>query len=294
MTRRSIIHRGMFPGSFYLANTAIFRYINGAEPLITGGNVQVCLLASGSKGNAIYVETAESRLLIDAGLSAREIGHRLNAIGAAPENLDALLVTHEHRDHCRGLGPVARRWNVPVHVHHATREALPGVGKLEHTVEFDSGDVFCLRDMEIQTVPITHDAVAPTGFILSTADGNIGIVTDLGLATRLVADRFQKCRVLILESNHDENMLRDGPYPWHLKQRVRSRHGHLSNRESADLLRQLHWEGLEAVFLAHLSETNNSPQLAEACARQVLGQQGKSSARLFIGSQHRHSDCFAW
>lgn len=256
--------------------------------------MQVCLLASGSKGNAIYVETAESRVLIDAGLSAREIGRRLDVIGAAPENLDALLVTHEHRDHCRGLGPVARRWNVPVHIHHATRDALPDVGKLEHTVEFDSGDLFCLRDMEIQTVPITHDAVAPTGFILSTAKGKIGIVTDLGFATRLVADRFQGCRVLILESNHDEDLLRDGPYPWHLKQRVRSRHGHLSNKESAELLRHLHWDGLEAVFLAHLSETNNTPQLAETGARNALKEQGDSTTRLFIGSQDHPSDCFVW
>ncbi|ABA88578.1 metal-dependent hydrolase, beta-lactamase superfamily [Syntrophotalea carbinolica DSM 2380] len=256
--------------------------------------MQVCLLASGSKGNAIYVETAESRLLIDAGLSAREIGRRLQVIGAEPERLDALLVTHEHRDHCCGLGPVARRWNVPVHVHQATHEALPGVGKLPSTVTFDSGDTFRLRDIEVQTVPITHDAVAPTGFILSTSAGKIGIVTDLGLATRLVADRFKGCRVLVLESNHDEDLLRDGPYPWHLKQRVRSRHGHLSNNEAAQLLRDLHWDGLEAVFLAHLSETNNTPQLAEACARGVLEEQGASSTQLFIGSQNKPSDCFVW
>jgi phosphoribosyl 1,2-cyclic phosphodiesterase len=256
--------------------------------------VQVCLLASGSKGNAIYVETAESRLLIDAGLSAREIGYRLNVVGADPEKLDALLVTHEHGDHCRGLGPMSRRWKLPVHVHHATREALPKVGKLDRTVEFDSGDTFSLRDIEVETVPITHDAVAPTGFILSTSGGKIGIITDLGLATRLVADRFRGCRVLILESNHDEDLLRDGPYPWHLKQRVRSRHGHLSNSESADLLRNLYWDGLEAVFLAHLSETNNTPQLAEICARKVLEEQGDHSTQLFIGSQNHPSARFVW
>ncbi len=256
--------------------------------------MQVCLLASGSKGNAIYVETAESRLLIDAGLSAREIGYRLNVIGALPENLDAVLVTHEHGDHCRGLGPVARRWKLPVHVHHATRDALPKVGKLDHTIEFDSGDTFCLRDIEIETVPITHDAVAPTGFILSTSGGKIGVVTDLGLATRLVADRFKGCRVLVLESNHDEDLLRDGPYPWHLKQRVRSRHGHLSNSECAELLRDLYWDGLEAVFLAHLSETNNTPQLAETCARNVLEEQGNNSTHLIIGSQNTPSARFTW
>jgi len=254
--------------------------------------VQVCLLASGSKGNAIYVETDESRLLIDAGLSAREIGHRLHAIGKDAEDLDAILLTHEHRDHCRGLGPVSRRWKLPVHVHHATREALPDVGTLSQTIEFDSGDTFGLRDLEVHTVPVTHDAAAPTGFILSTPGGKIGIITDLGLATRLVADRFQGCRVLVIESNHDEDMLRDGPYPWPLKQRVRSRHGHLSNRESADLLRNLYWPGMEAVFLAHLSETNNTPQLAESCARSVLEELGASETPLFVGSQNRPGVCY--
>lgn len=254
--------------------------------------MRVCLLASGSKGNVIYVETAESRLLIDAGLSAREIGRRLNLIGACADNLDAMLVTHEHRDHCRGLGPAARRWHLPVHVHHATRGALPDVGVLADTVEFDSGDRFCLRDLEVETVPVTHDAVAPTGFILTTAEGKIGIVTDLGLATRLVADRFQGCRALVLESNHDEEMLRDGPYPWPLKQRIRSRHGHLSNRESAELLQTLYWDGLEAVFLAHLSETNNAPHLAERCAREVLAGHAAEGVQLVVGSQDCPSLCF--
>ncbi|APG25553.1 MAG: MBL fold metallo-hydrolase [Syntrophotalea acetylenica] len=254
--------------------------------------MQICLLASGSKGNAIYVETAESRLLIDAGLSAREIGNRLNAIGKSPEQLDALLVTHEHGDHCRGLGPVSRRWKLPVHIHHATREALPHAGKLTQTIAFDSGDTFCLRDLIVHTVPVTHDAAAPTGFILETSSGKIGIATDLGLATRLVIDRFQGCRVLVLESNHDEDLLRDGPYPWHLKQRIRSRHGHLSNRESAELLRSLAWPGLEAVLLAHLSEANNTPQLAEDCARKALNDIKAFSTQLFVGCQDRPSICF--
>jgi phosphoribosyl 1,2-cyclic phosphodiesterase len=256
--------------------------------------VRICLLASGSKGNAIYIETAESRLLVDAGLSARETGRRLESIGADPDKLDAVLVSHEHGDHCRGLGPVARRWHLPVHVHHATLQALPRVGKLDRVEEFDSGATFCLRDVQIETVPLTHDAVAPTGFIITSAAGRIGIVTDLGLATRLVTERYRNCRALVLESNHDELLLRDGPYPWPLKQRIRSRHGHLSNTESAELLHNLVWEGLEAVLLAHLSETNNTPQRAEGCARAVLDRQTCCRPQLLIGTQHAASACYAW
>jgi phosphoribosyl 1,2-cyclic phosphodiesterase len=256
--------------------------------------VQVCLLASGSKGNAIYIETAESRLLVDAGLSARETGRRLESIGADPAQLDAVLVSHEHGDHCRGLGPVARRWHLPVHVHPATLQALPRVGRLDRVEEFDSGASFDLRDVRIETVPLTHDAAAPSGFIIATATGRIGIVTDLGLATRLVTERFRGCRVLVLESNHDEQLLRDGPYPWPLKQRIRGRHGHLSNRESAELLQNLVWEGLEAVFLAHLSEANNTPRRAEDCARTVLDRQTCCRPQLLLGTQNAPSARYAW
>lgn len=254
--------------------------------------MRICLLASGSKGNAIYLETRDTRLLIDAGLSARELERRMAAIGADPGALNALLVSHEHSDHCRGIGPMARRWSLPVYLHHATHDALTGAGRLDRISLFDSGEPISLRDLQIEAVPLTHDAAAPVGFIVHTQAGRLGIATDLGLGTRLVADRYQGCRALILEANHDEEMLRDGPYPWHLKQRIRSRHGHLSNRESAELLKQLLWDGLEAVFLAHLSETNNRPQLAKACAEQVLAGQTACNPHLIMGCQERPSACF--
>jgi len=254
--------------------------------------LQVCLLASGSKGNAVFVASRETRILIDAGLSARELKSRLGAIGVAWEDLDAILVTHEHGDHCRGLGPLARACNLPVYVHADTRAALPNPGRLAEVREFDGGTALCWRDLRIEPFPLTHDAVAPVGYAIETPEGKVGVATDLGIATRLVADRLKGCRALVLESNHDEEMLRDGPYPWHLKQRIRSNHGHLSNTASAQLLQEILWDGLEAVFLAHLSEVNNHPGLAEASARAVLSRQNLCQPILVVGSQTRPSACF--
>jgi len=254
--------------------------------------VRVSLLASGSKGNSVYVETRETRLLVDAGLSARELTARLNHIGVEAESLDAILVSHEHQDHCRGLGPMARRYSLPVHLHDATRRELPRLGKIDRILPFDSGGCFQIRDVEVNAVPLTHDAAAPVGFTLKTPEGKIGIATDLGIATRLVSDSLRDCRVLVLETNHDEEMLRDGPYPWHLKQRIRSNHGHLSNNTAAALLQDLTWDGLEAVFLAHLSETNNTPELARAAIDTMLCGQNVCQPDVTVGRQAYVSDSF--
>jgi phosphoribosyl 1,2-cyclic phosphodiesterase len=255
--------------------------------------LRICLLASGSKGNALYLETGDTRVLVDAGLAARDIAGRLWTIGADPDNLDAILVSHEHRDHCRGLGPMARRHKLPVYLHPEARRALPDLGKVEFHREFEDGATWTFRDLQVTAVPLTHDAAAPVGFVVESTEGKVGIATDLGIATRLVADRLRGCRALVLEANHDEEMLRDGPYPWPLKQRIRSNHGHLSNTASAELLEGLLWDGLDAVFLAHLSETNNLPQLALNCARQVLDRQNGCRPELVVGGPAAPSRCLA-
>jgi phosphoribosyl 1,2-cyclic phosphodiesterase len=252
--------------------------------------VRVCLLASGSKGNAVFVETGDTRLLIDSGCSAREICLRLNSAGVDPSTIDAILVTHEHGDHISGVGSLARRLKVPVMISYPTLAACrKQLGKTD-LVEFESGYDFTFRDIRIDPFPITHDACDPVGFLLESGEGRLGVATDLGIATRLVKDKLKGCRALVLESNHDEEMLLNGPYPWYLKQRIKSRHGHLSNSESVELLQDLVHEGLEGLFLAHLSEVNNHPDKASEVAATFLAGQTTCNPRLFVGNQYQASE----
>ena len=251
--------------------------------------MRLCLLASGSKGNSLFLETDSCRLLIDAGLSGREAIARLASIGVAAESLDGILITHEHTDHIRGVGALARRLKIPVLVGSRTHEAARYViGKVD-LIEFDPGSSFSFNGLAIDPFPITHDACDPVGFRIEGGEGCIGFATDLGIATRLTQEKLKGCRALVLEFNHDEEMLQNGPYPWHLKQRIRSRHGHLSNTEGAGLLEELLHPGLEGVFLSHLSEVNNDPNLAMAAARELVSGQNLCSPGLFLGCQHQAS-----
>lgn len=249
--------------------------------------MNMSLLASGSKGNALLVCSGRTRLLIDAGLSTRELCRRLDMVGVPAETLDAVLVTHEHIDHVRGLGLLSRRFNLPVYLHHDAAQVLADNQRPGRLMEFAAGMELDFGDLGVHAFPVTHDASAPVGFAISGANGKLGVATDLGIATRLVAEELRGCRHLVLESNHDEDMLRDGPYPWPVKQRVKGNHGHLSNRDSAALLEVLCWDGLETVCLAHLSETNNLPHLAEAAARAVLDRQSGCRPQLLLGCQDR-------
>jgi phosphoribosyl 1,2-cyclic phosphodiesterase len=249
--------------------------------------VRVCLIASGSKGNSIYVEAGASRLLIDAGLSATELLRRLGSAGADSGKLDAILISHEHSDHVRGAGVLARKLKIPLLVSHRTRSAIgSSIGKAD-LIEFESGVPFAFKDLMIDPFPTTHDATDPVGFMIECGEGRFGMATDLGIATRLVSEKLKGCRAVVLESNHDEEMLINGPYPWHLKQRIKSRHGHLSNTESSELLHEIMHSGLNAVFLAHLSEVNNDPVIALGVARSLLLSRNICSPRLLLGEQHR-------
>jgi len=248
--------------------------------------MRVCLLASGSKGNAILVESGRTRLLIDAGLSAREIRARLAQIDVPVESLTALLITHEHTDHVRGLGPLVRRLGLPVYLQTDLARTLPDVGKTDCVREFVDGESFAVDDLSVRPFAVSHDSLAPVGFRLTGADGAVGIATDLGVVTRLVSECLKGCRALVVETNHDEEMLRDGPYPWALKQRVRGNRGHLSNHAGSTLLQGLLWPGLDAVFLGHLSETNNCPELALQSVASVLGRQELCAPQVLVGKQH--------
>ena len=248
--------------------------------------MRLSLLASGSKGNSLFLETDSCRLLIDAGLSGRETLARLSSIGVEGDSLDGILITHEHTDHISGVGALARKLKLPVLGASATLKAASRViGKVQ-TIEFDPGTPFVFKGLSIDPFPITHDACDPVGFRIEGGEGCIGFATDLGIATRLIQEKLKGCRALVLEFNHDEQMLVNGPYPWHLKQRIKSSHGHLSNAQGAGLLEELLHPGLEGVFLSHLSEANNDPALAFASARGLLDLQNLCAPAVILGRQH--------
>jgi len=253
--------------------------------------VRVCLLASGSRGNSTLVEADGCRLLIDAGLSGKETERRLAGIGLAGEDLNAIFVTHEHHDHVSGIGPLARRYNLPVFIDRQTCAAIPNLGTIEDLRHFEAGETWTFGPLAISSFSTTHDAVNPVGFTISGSEGKVGYATDLGMPTRLAAQSLKNCRALVLEANHDEQMLQDGPYPWHLKHRIRSRHGHLSNYEARQLLEDISWEGLDALFLAHLSEENNCPDLARDFFIRTMAQQG-ISPQIIVGRQNQASECY--
>lgn len=254
--------------------------------------LKISILASGSKGNAVYIETGETRLLIDAGLSATEIIKRLAAIGVESSTIHGILISHDHSDHTRGAGILARKLKIPVIISYPTRGVCENLLNKCEVTEFESGYAFSFRDISIDPFPTTHDAVDPIGFVIESVEGRYGHATDFGIVTRLVTEKLKESRALVIEANHDEEMLLNGPYPWHLKQRIKSKHGHISNNESIGLLAELLHDRLEGVFLAHLSEANNDPELPRIAAEQLLAGQNRCRPQLFIADQYQPSKMF--
>lgn len=251
--------------------------------------MKICSLASGSKGNCLYLETGDARVLIDAGLSLRETLLRMEMVGIDAGGVNAVLVTHEHIDHIRSAGSFARKFKVPVIASHLVHRKSEKYFKKTQVIEFESGCSFDFRGISIDPFPITHDSCDPVGFLLESREGRCGSATDLGIVTRLVADKLRGCRALNLESNHDVDMLMNGPYPWELKQRIRSRHGHISNEESLALLHDLAHAGLEALVMAHLSEVNNHPDHVVRSTESFLRNQNVCSPCVVIGDQSNAS-----
>jgi len=282
--------------------------------------MRMAVLASGSKGNCMIVSSSRTRILVDAGLSCRELFKRMRAVGEDPATLDAILITHEHQDHVHGLAATARKLGIPVYFTEATHRAwirsimpqkrvtyadwleqcrqaafaaetaklecsdsadeeleacdigktdpdpcqLPGI---EH---FQAGCGFSVGDIAVTPFTIPHDAADPVGFVFAAEGIRIGLATDLGYVPSNVQQHLRGCDVLMIESNHDLEMLRDGPYPWSVKQRVMSRVGHLSNEAAADFLKKNYDGKATYVVLAHLSESNNLPELARVSAEWAL------------------------
>ncbi len=253
-------------------------------------NLAVCILASGSRGNATFVSSGSTSILIDAGLSGIEIERRLKSKGLSPKDLDAILVSHEHTDHIQGVGVLSRRFNLPVYINSKTQgAAFPQIGKVHDVKNFACGSTFLINDLAIHPFSISHDAEDPVGFTLNQNGTTIGIATDLGIVTAMVKEHLKGCGLLILEANHDEDMLINGPYPWSVKQRVKSRTGHLSNAASKQLLNEIQHDRLKHVILAHLSETNNTPQKAVDEVGKALN---PNNVQLDVAVQHECSALF--
>jgi phosphoribosyl 1,2-cyclic phosphodiesterase len=225
--------------------------------------LSICVLASGSKGNSIYLSDGITRVLLDAGLSGQELCRRMALAGLSPDALNAIIVSHEHGDHLRGVGVLSRKYHLPVYISKKTCQAAGDqLGKLHRTVFFECGAPMNVETLHLRPFSLSHDAADPAGFTVSKNHVKLGIATDLGIATAMVKTHLKGCTALVLEANHDPDMLMKGPYPWPLKQRVKSRSGHLSNHDSGLLLKELLHDGLVQVILAHLSETNNTPEKA--------------------------------
>jgi phosphoribosyl 1,2-cyclic phosphodiesterase len=233
-------------------------------PQESGGyDLSVCTLASGSRGNAVYISDGRTGLLVDAGLSGVEIERRLAARALCPRRISAIIVSHEHSDHVKGVGVLARKYSLPVYMTPGTAKAVgTKLGRIDEVRHFEPGTRFSVDRLTIHPFAVSHDAVDPAGFTISRNGTKIGLATDLGIPTTLVKAHLRACALLILEANHDPDLLMHGPYPWHLKQRVRGRTGHLSNGQSRELLQSVIHEGMRHVILGHLSQQNNTPDHA--------------------------------
>ena len=254
----------------------------------TGMAVTVSVLGSGSRGNATFVKTDGIRILIDAGMSRKEIAKRLEAIGDDPDGVDAVLITHEHNDHSVGLKTLVKDLPIQVFMTWGTITALQGD---EHElnganiVQVLPGVPFKIADTEIMPFSVPHDAAQPVAFSLTCGGVKVSQLTDIGCLPDHVADRLRGSQMLILESNHDLEMLRAGPYPWVLKQRLMGRYGHLSNTAVARFIREQYDGEADHVVLAHLSSKNNHPEIARQEAALALRDRGLSTVRLTITSQ---------
>jgi phosphoribosyl 1,2-cyclic phosphodiesterase len=251
-----------------------------------GPPLRVGVLGSGSGGNAVVIESGKHRILLDAGFSARELSKRMKLLGVDPLGIEAVVLTHEHQDHCKGADGFAKKFKVPIF---GTEGTLVGSRLRDEiarqAVLIRSGVPREVAGFWIEPFTLPHDAREPVGIVVEDPLGRrVGLVADLGCRTSLAWGRLHDLDVLILETNHDLDMLRNGPYPWSLKQRVAGRHGHLSNREAAEGLPELIGDRLRWVALYHLSRTNNLPALAAAAVGEALDREG-CAAQLAITEQ---------
>ncbi len=256
-------------------------------------SVRISVLGSGSRGNSTWIATEKTRLLVDAGFSRKETYARLGAIGERADASNALIISHEHTDHITGLKSLALDLKVPIYISRATREAIRWDAEIDSFEHFVPGEKFVVGDIEVTPFSIPHDAADPVAFTFETQGIKVGVVTDLGYVPEVVKQRVRGCHCLVFESNHDLEMLKVGPYPWFVKQRLMSRHGHLSNRTTAEFLCVDYDGQAQVLVLAHLSEINNHPEIARLTALEALGNRSNGGApELHLASQSTPTPVF--
>ncbi len=251
--------------------------------------LRICVLASGSSGNCIHIESADTALLIDAGISAKETLRRMTEAGLDPAKLSAICVSHEHSDHTAGIRVLCKNLKLKLYANGDTARAVRGTEALEWNL-FSNGSPFQIGDIELLPFPLPHDAYDPVGFILSCGPARLGIATDLGMPTQLIRERLRGCQLIVLEANHDEDMVQNSPRPWSLKQRITGRQGHLSNETAAALLAEIAGDSLQQVFLAHLSKDCNRIDLALHTVRSHLASVGLDHIRILATHPDRVSE----
>ncbi|MDQ6654368.1 MAG: MBL fold metallo-hydrolase [Verrucomicrobiota bacterium] len=252
-------------------------------------------LGSGSGGNAALIATDHCRVLVDGGLSARQLVRRLELCGVQPEQLDGVLLTHEHGDHVCGLEVLCRKFQVPIYCNSLTAEAIRcgSLGEHRNWRIFRTGAEFSICDITVQTFPVPHDAVEPVGYAFHAHGSGIGFITDLGYATKMLVERLREVHTLVIETNHDEKLLQACQHrPWPVKQRIMSRHGHLSNTAAAAVIEQLLPGKIERVVLGHLSRDCNSPELAKSTVQALLAKCGRETVEVFCADQREVSRRF--
>ncbi|HWR36069.1 MAG TPA: MBL fold metallo-hydrolase [Clostridia bacterium] len=263
--------------------------------------VSLTVLASGSGGNSTAISSSGTTLLVDIGLSCKETCRRLAERAHDPGAIDAILITHEHSDHVQGVYVMAKKFGIPVFMTGATHQAWSRWARdsagnkvsIERIEIFESGRKFQVGDIEVTPFTIPHDAVDPVGFTFHVEGVKLGVVTDLGYMPASVKEHIRKCHGLVIESNHDLEMLRGGPYPWAVKQRVMSRVGHLSNEALAEFLASDYDGDAAFLILAHLSEANNHPEIARVAAERALGSRcSLLHNRLVLASQNQPLETF--
>lgn len=248
----------------------------------------MAVLGSGSGGNATVLECGGERLLIDAGLSAKQLTTRMVQIGVNPDSLTGVLLTHEHSDHARGLDVLLRKRDIPVYVNSMTKEALQwGLKSEVRWKVFHTGQTFQLGQLAVHPFPIPHDAAEPVGFTVTGGETKFGLVTDVGYVTQAMRVHLKESHALFVESNYDEALLEaDTKRPWATKQRIASRHGHLSNTQAGELIADIGCQRLSSVVLGHLSGDCNCPTIAQKTVSNLLTNSGLSQAEVRCASQN--------